>query len=101
MRYQLRLRELGFDIEADGVVGRETRRAVRSFQRENDLEPTGTFGPLTKRALRHAERDTEEYRYDGRDQSHCLPDPVHAHSKHRSTEANARSDAQERWMDQV
>ena len=38
-------------IEADGVIGRKTRRAVRRFQRRNDLEADGLLGPKTLSAL--------------------------------------------------
>lgn len=38
-------------IEADGVLGRATRRAVRRFQRSHKLKPDGLLGPRTLRAL--------------------------------------------------
>lgn len=38
-------------IPADGVLGPQTRAAVRSFQRRNGLEVDGIVGPLTARAI--------------------------------------------------
>ena len=38
-------------IAADGVVGPQTRRAVRRFQRRNGLTVDGVIGPETLRAL--------------------------------------------------
>ena len=38
-------------IPADGVFGRQTRRAVRSFQRTNGLLVDGVVGPATRGAL--------------------------------------------------
>jgi lysozyme family protein len=38
-------------VTADGVVGPQTRRAVRRFQRRNGLTVDGVIGPETLRAL--------------------------------------------------
>ena len=38
-------------VEADGIVGPRTRRAVRRFQRENELIVDGVIGPQTLKAL--------------------------------------------------
>lgn len=38
-------------IEADGVIGAATRRAIRRFQRAHELKPDGLLGPRTLRAL--------------------------------------------------
>ena len=38
-------------IAADGVFGRQTRRAVRAFQSAHGLEVDGVVGPITRRAL--------------------------------------------------
>jgi resuscitation-promoting factor RpfB len=38
-------------IEADGVIGPRTRRAIRTFQRKEDLAVDGIIGPQTLRAL--------------------------------------------------
>ncbi len=38
-------------IEADGVLGRSTRRAIRRFQRGHKLKPDGLLGPRTLSAL--------------------------------------------------
>lgn len=38
-------------IEADGVIGPETRRATRRFQKAHGLKPDGLLGPRTLKAL--------------------------------------------------
>lgn len=38
-------------VTADGIVGPQTRRATKAFQRRNDLEADGIIGPLTLKAL--------------------------------------------------
>ena len=38
-------------VTADGVMGPQTRRAVKRFQRRHGLEPDGVVGPRTRRAL--------------------------------------------------
>src|SRR5215210_3573030 len=38
-------------IPADGIFGRQTRRAVRAFQARNGLEVDGVVGPITRGAL--------------------------------------------------
>ncbi len=43
-------------IAADGIVGPQTRRAVRRFQRRNGLTVDGVIGPQTLRALGVEER---------------------------------------------
>lgn len=50
---QERLLELGYDADrADGVFGRQTESALRSFQRDYGLLVDGVCGPATLRALR-------------------------------------------------
>ncbi|RCW47222.1 N-acetylmuramoyl-L-alanine amidase [Halopolyspora algeriensis] len=50
---QERLLELGYDAgRPDGIFGRETEQALRSFQRDYGLNPDGICGPGTLRALR-------------------------------------------------
>jgi hypothetical protein len=38
-------------IEADGIIGPETRRATKRFQRKHGLKPDGLLGPQTLKAL--------------------------------------------------
>jgi N-acetylmuramoyl-L-alanine amidase len=43
---------LGFDAgREDGILGPETERAIRQFQRNAGLTPDGVFGPATRKAL--------------------------------------------------
>lgn len=50
---QERLLEMGYDAgRADGIFGRETEQALRSFQRDYGLNPDGICGPGTLRALK-------------------------------------------------
>jgi outer membrane protein OmpA-like peptidoglycan-associated protein len=42
---------LGLNLAADGIMGTNTRSAIRSFQRKNGLDPDGIVGVLTERAL--------------------------------------------------
>ncbi len=45
---------LGARLQVTGVIGPETRSAVRGFQRQQGLRVNGLVGPDTKRALRDA-----------------------------------------------
>lgn len=46
------LKEKGFDPGLiDGIMGPETRSALREFQQNNDLKPTGTLDQQTRQAL--------------------------------------------------
>jgi peptidoglycan hydrolase-like protein with peptidoglycan-binding domain len=42
---------MGLQLPIDGIMGRETRSAVRSFQRREGLPVDGIVGPETERAL--------------------------------------------------
>ncbi len=44
-------------VEADGVIGPVTRKAVRRFQRQEDLVVDGIIGPQTLKALGVRSRD--------------------------------------------
>lgn len=57
---QLLLRKAGYNIQADGLFGRETQRAVQALQVAYGLEPDGIVGPATLAALR-AQHGTIEY----------------------------------------
>jgi outer membrane protein OmpA-like peptidoglycan-associated protein len=43
---------LGLRLATDGVMGPQTRSAIRSFQKRNGLTPDGMPGPLTEARLR-------------------------------------------------
>ena len=50
---QRRLNEFGYYTgRADGMLGVNTRHALRLFQADSDLEITGRLNPVTKKALR-------------------------------------------------
>lgn len=51
LQVQKALRERGYNIEADGVFGQETDRAVRDFQRRQGLIVDGIVGPATREKL--------------------------------------------------
>jgi peptidoglycan hydrolase-like protein with peptidoglycan-binding domain len=54
-RLQVALAALGLDPgKPDGVFGEATRRAVTIFQRRNDLEADGVVGVRTARAINQA-----------------------------------------------
>ena len=46
-RVQQRLADRGWHVAVDGVFGRQTDRAIRSFQAEKGLEVDGVVGPVT------------------------------------------------------
>lgn len=48
---QTQLRQLGYDIKADGLYGPATRDAVVAFQRSNGLTTDGIAGDFTTRAI--------------------------------------------------
>lgn len=51
---QIRLRELGYSIDADGMYGAKTKESVAAFQRTRGVQATGVVGPKTIEALRVA-----------------------------------------------
>jgi peptidoglycan hydrolase-like protein with peptidoglycan-binding domain len=42
---------LGLRLAVDGLIGTQTRSAIRSFQQQKGLVPDGIVGPLTEQAL--------------------------------------------------
>lgn len=45
--FQQRLKDLGWQIEADGLFGKQSAIATRNFQRQANLSPDGIVGPKT------------------------------------------------------
>jgi hypothetical protein len=50
------LHDFGYTVKVDGIYGRQTERAVRSWQRSNGLTVDGVVGPITVASLRGASR---------------------------------------------
>jgi peptidoglycan hydrolase-like protein with peptidoglycan-binding domain len=50
------LHDFGYSVTVDGVYGRQTERAVRSWQRSNGLVVDGVAGQVTTSSLRQAVR---------------------------------------------
>jgi len=48
---QVQLRELGYQLQADGLFGRETQAVVRQFQEDQGLPVTGVVGRATVERL--------------------------------------------------
>jgi hypothetical protein len=94
MSAQIRLQNLGYEIEADGFMGAETREALVKFQAENDLEETGEIDRATKRILHESEHPGGK---DGESRQ-CHSEPLHIWSGQHNTEAVSKGDAQKRWM---
>jgi peptidoglycan hydrolase-like protein with peptidoglycan-binding domain len=51
MDLQKRLNKLGAKLEADGVFGQSTHRAVIAFQGQEGLSPDGIVGKATRKRL--------------------------------------------------
>ncbi len=49
---QKRLAALGYTVSIDGLFGRQTQRALKTFQKTSKLVPDGLFGPLSQKKLR-------------------------------------------------
>lgn len=47
-------RILGLNLKADGIMGPQTRSALRSFQQDQSLKTDGIVGPTTEAALKRA-----------------------------------------------
>jgi hypothetical protein len=56
MAAQIRLQHLGYEIDADGFMGAETREALTRFQFENDLKASGELDHATKLTLHEIDR---------------------------------------------
>jgi len=51
---QMHLRDLGYELQADGLYGPKTQAAVRDFQERSGIRVTGNVGPETLAALNDA-----------------------------------------------
>lgn len=58
------LNDNGFRVSIDGIVGPETRGAVRSFQTSKDMPVTGDFTPQTLAALNVISMEEIEQRWE-------------------------------------
>jgi hypothetical protein len=53
---QEHLKNLGYyEGKVDGIMGRQTREAIRNFQKDQSLKADGVLGPKTNRALAEAD----------------------------------------------
>jgi N-acetylmuramoyl-L-alanine amidase len=67
------LRNAGFDPgPVDGVIGRQTRVAVRAFQKKNRLRVDGIIGPVTRSLLRDFHDGDDDEEQDGEDKEEVL-----------------------------
>jgi len=64
VRLQKALLKAGFQVANDGLFGKDTEAAVRSFQEERGLKVDGVVGPKTWRALRPRRASQLDQRYD-------------------------------------
>ena len=48
MALQRNLNKLGYSLNADGIFGEDTKKAVISFQGKNGLSADGIVGPNTQ-----------------------------------------------------
>jgi KAP family P-loop domain/Putative peptidoglycan binding domain len=58
-KLQEALTQAGFSVTVDGLMGPQTQKALRDFQREMGLEPSGEPDPATIEALRLASKGDE------------------------------------------
>jgi hypothetical protein len=66
------LRDLGYDLHADGIAGRETKSALRDFQAANGIAQTGSLDKPTVAALRDAASMSDD-RYPASFEDEDLP----------------------------
>ncbi len=76
---QRQLVGFGYVVDADGVFGPATERAVRHFQRSNGLEPSGVVTEATARYLALSPADTAEY--TGNPRYRAIDDHVGFHGR--------------------
>jgi peptidoglycan hydrolase-like protein with peptidoglycan-binding domain len=50
-RVQLILKERGFAVEVDGILGPQTRQAIMTYQRQQGIQVTGEFDQRTSTSL--------------------------------------------------
>lgn len=108
MAAQIRLREWGYRVEVDGLLGPETRYGVMAFQRDNDIAVTGELDRYTMAVLK-GERGRENRKEtwsrrpelcredNGRE---CTCDPIIVFSGEH-TFKDAEAEAMKRWRGHV
>ena len=64
-RIQIILRERGYTVEVDGVMGPQTRQAIIAFQRKEGIEATGQIDQRTSAALGMDRNQASDRNQDG------------------------------------
>lgn len=111
MAAQIRLQQLGYELEADGFMGSETREALTKFQYENDLKATGDLDRVTKLTLDETEEQSGKQSWfkgppkicaekRGGETRHCSCDPVSVTTGEHIWK-DSKSESMKRWKGQV
>lgn len=70
---QIALKNAGIDPgPIDNMMGRETRMAIRKFQKKNKIRVTGVVGPITRNALNKFHEEEQDEGEDDEDREEVL-----------------------------